>query len=96
MLEQLTYERRLELLPLIYFIGAGYFPSIEAFALGVEPPTQRYLRNIFDAETLDAETAQIVHPSKWILVFFICTTYEGRMQITKEDTLWFLEYRSRY
>ncbi len=93
--EPLTEERKQQLLSQIFFIGAGYFPSIEAFYdPHIEPPTQRYLRNIFNEEALDAETAQIIRPSRWILVFFICTTREGRMQITKEDALWFIRMRS--
>ncbi|RJR26516.1 hypothetical protein C4561_05215 [candidate division WWE3 bacterium] len=96
MLVPLSEEKRTELLPWTYFVGVGYFPSVESFALGMTPSEECLIADVFSAETLETEVNRLIRPTGWKQIFFIVTSEPGRMQVTKEDALWFLKNRAEY
>ena len=87
-----------ELLPYIYFVGVGYWPSEEAFALGIKPPEKVYLEDFFSYLVMDIEISRLrpFAPAGWKLIFFIITKGPGRTQVTREEAEWILNNRASY
>ena len=95
MLKPLADEKRKEMLPWVYFIGAGYFPTTEDFTLGKEPGHEYFIKDIFSSKTLETEVNRLSKPTGWLLIFFVVTN-NGRKMVTKEDAIWFLDNRDGY
>jgi len=89
-----------ELLPWVYFVGVGYWPSPseESFALGVEPPKNVYRQDLFSSAVIDTEVSRLKPFASvgWKLIFFIVTKEPGRTQVPREEAEWLLDNRAHY
>ena len=91
MFTNMSEAKRKELVDHVCFVGAGYFPSVEAFTLGMQMDSRSCTDNIFSAKVLETVVARLAKQSRWVLVYFIVNDQNQRMRVSREDALWFLE-----
>jgi hypothetical protein len=84
-----------ELLPWVYFVGMGYWPNKETFALGLPTQNRLFVEDIFSAEVLDTgvERMRPFAPQGYELIFFMIAKEPGKIAITKEEVIWLLNSR---
>lgn len=99
--EGLSEERVEELgekLPWTYFVGVGYWPSPESFALGIVPRPDLVNSEVNSSNILDHDISLLSPkaPRGWELIFFRVGREWAKERITKEDAIWLLDHMAHY
>jgi hypothetical protein len=95
MLMPLSIEKRKELQPHVNFVGVGSWPNVTTFALGLPTRPAYIAERVLSTHMLATEAKRIyaLAPAHWTEIFFV-SLQGSRMQVTKEDAIWFLNNMS--
>ena len=93
-----TTERILELTALLSHtrrVGAGFWPSREAFGLGMSPDQNTYIGNALSSTFLLITLERVKHlaPERWSLIFF-AATFAGKQEISQDDAIWLANHQA--